>query len=351
MRETAGASLEVVRCVVLALCALGTFPLGAWTITETPLGSATSHPNFIIVGPDGNMWFTEYGTSKIGVVDSRSGELLHEYPTKTASCGPVGLTLGSDGNVWYACISAPVLGRMSSAGTAAEFAAPVALAGPIVSGGDGYLYYSRGDGRVEVADTTGVSLDFVTFPGAVFGLSGAGDGFVWVASSGDDKLWGVRYDSGLGTFHTRYVTVAESPATVAWCPQNTNLYWVGTAPSSEIGYAQYGGGSASYALAAGAYPQGLACSPDGDAWYAASSHDFIARYSDPSHEFPVSPSSYPYQLALGPDGSVWFTENGAGKIGRLRFAPSGDVNASGTVDVGDVFYLVNYLFAGGPAPQ
>jgi hypothetical protein len=30
---------------------------------------------------------------------------------------------------------------------------------------------------------------------------------------------------------------------------------------------------------------------------------------------------------------------------------SGDVDASGTVDVADVFYLINYLFAGGPAPQ
>jgi hypothetical protein len=27
-----------------------------------------------------------------------------------------------------------------------------------------------------------------------------------------------------------------------------------------------------------------------------------------------------------------------------------DVNASGTVDIGDIFYLINYLFAGGPSP-
>jgi hypothetical protein len=30
---------------------------------------------------------------------------------------------------------------------------------------------------------------------------------------------------------------------------------------------------------------------------------------------------------------------------------SGDVNADGTTDIGDVFYLINYLFAGGPAPK
>ena len=34
-------------------------------------------------------------------------------------------------------------------------------------------------------------------------------------------------------------------------------------------------------------------------------------------------------------------------------APIGpaDPNATGTVDVSDVFYLINYLFAGGPAPK
>jgi hypothetical protein len=29
---------------------------------------------------------------------------------------------------------------------------------------------------------------------------------------------------------------------------------------------------------------------------------------------------------------------------------SGDVNGDGHVDVEDVFYLINYLFAGGPPP-
>jgi Dockerin type I domain/Beta-propeller repeat len=40
---------------------------------------------------------------------------------------------------------------------------------------------------------------------------------------------------------------------------------------------------------------------------------------------------------------VKIVENCAGK-------PKGDVNGDGTVNVLDVFYLINYLFAGGPAP-
>jgi hypothetical protein len=34
-----------------------------------------------------------------------------------------------------------------------------------------------------------------------------------------------------------------------------------------------------------------------------------------------------------------------------RAGTSADVNADASTDVADVFYLINYLFAGGPAPH
>jgi CSLREA domain-containing protein len=36
--------------------------------------------------------------------------------------------------------------------------------------------------------------------------------------------------------------------------------------------------------------------------------------------------------------------------GALEHVPSGDADGNGTLDVADVFYLINYLFAGGPPP-
>jgi uncharacterized repeat protein (TIGR01451 family) len=41
----------------------------------------------------------------------------------------------------------------------------------------------------------------------------------------------------------------------------------------------------------------------------------------------------------------------AGAFRNVTFAPSGDVDGSCDVAVGDVFYLINFLFAGGPSPQ
>jgi hypothetical protein len=31
--------------------------------------------------------------------------------------------------------------------------------------------------------------------------------------------------------------------------------------------------------------------------------------------------------------------------------PKGDANGNGVVDVNDVFYVINFLFAGGPVPK
>src|SRR6185369_15017067 len=61
-------------------------------------------------------------------------------------------------------------------------------------------------------------------------------------------------------------------------------------------------------------------------------------------------------VALGPSLVVVWQGDGedgdfTGIFGqRYQACASGDVNADGNVDVADVFYLINALFASGPAP-
>jgi hypothetical protein len=49
-------------------------------------------------------------------------------------------------------------------------------------------------------------------------------------------------------------------------------------------------------------------------------------------------------------GDVFYLINGLFASGPPPYA-GGDANGDGAVDTADVFYLINFLFAGGPAPH
>jgi virginiamycin B lyase len=124
---------------------------------------------------------------------------------------------------------------------------------------------------------------------------------------------------------------------------------------SEVGRITPGGAEMTWTLpTASAGPTQIAAGPDGNVWLVEQSANKIARVTPTGGitEFPIpTPGSGAVGIALGPDGALWFTEASVGKIGRVQVFISGDVDGSGIVDVGDVFYLINFLFAGGPAPQ
>ena len=57
-------------------------------------------PYAITAGPDGNLWFTEQGTSKIGMINPAT-HVITEFPTPTSTPNPYAITAGPDGNLWF----------------------------------------------------------------------------------------------------------------------------------------------------------------------------------------------------------------------------------------------------------
>jgi len=82
--------------------------LACTTYTNIPL-AAGSQPAFLTIGPDGNVWFTESGTSKIGILNI-STHVIREITLPTAGAQPWGITLGPDGNVWFTEMSGNKIG-------------------------------------------------------------------------------------------------------------------------------------------------------------------------------------------------------------------------------------------------
>jgi virginiamycin B lyase len=90
----------------------------------------SSEPRGLILGPDGNMWFTEFLGSKIGRITPAG--VITEFPTPTPGIHPFGINVGQDGNLWFAENTAGAIGVISTSGTfLGEFGLPTANSGPI----------------------------------------------------------------------------------------------------------------------------------------------------------------------------------------------------------------------------
>ena len=93
-------------------------------ITEFRIPATGSHPESIAAGPDGNLWFTDNGTSSIGMINLTT-DAISEFATPTAGSGPFAITAGPDGNIWFTEIRANQIGEINPTTDAiTEFATP-----------------------------------------------------------------------------------------------------------------------------------------------------------------------------------------------------------------------------------
>jgi hypothetical protein len=112
------------------------FPtLAAGTVTLFPTPTASSYPTGIAAGADGNLWFAESLTGKVGHIST--GGVIAEVATLTG--GAYRIAAGPDGNLWVTETQASLVARVTPSGTFTEFSTPTAGADPlgITAGPDG----------------------------------------------------------------------------------------------------------------------------------------------------------------------------------------------------------------------
>src|SRR5947207_3410815 len=74
-------------------------------ITEFTLPNSNANPEWITVGPDGNLWFTVpyvngQPADTIGMI-SPTTHAITQFSTPTANSAPAAITVGPDGNLWF----------------------------------------------------------------------------------------------------------------------------------------------------------------------------------------------------------------------------------------------------------
>jgi streptogramin lyase len=334
MKRLAGATM---LGLVAGLIASSVSALGAiGDITEYPVPTAASHPEYIATGADGNLWFTELDGNKIGKV-MPSGAFT-EYPIPTAAAGLLRITSGPDGSLWFTEGSKGKIGRITTAGAVSEFPIPYAGSYPygIATGPDGNIWFTDG-GTTAIGRMTlgGAFSEFAVPPhGAI------SDGVDGITAGPDGNLWFTEYQTGrigkmtLSGALTEYILPGGHGASggITAGPDANLWFTEGNALSGgAIGKVTTAGVFTEYPTTDGAsLPWSITTGPDGNLWFTETKGNKVATITPngviTEYAVPTAgggPYGFgPYGITTGPDGNAWFTEYDQNKIAKVVAIPS-----------------------------
>ena len=281
------------------------------SITEYPTSgaglSAGAEPSGIVAGPDGDIWFTEYGTGRLGAIDPATGKLVGEYPVPAgASSNPQGIVVGPDGALWFTERGADQIGRldptMAQSGTSngfSEFAIPSngthigAQPVDLIDGPNGTMWATLLAGDVASIVPAGSGPD-TTATITRFRLPTAGSGPEGLVLGPDGDIWVAEY--------TAHQLVRVVPAS--------------TEAGTSDGITEY---------PAGAQPLWLSDAGDGALWFTDNTDHELVRFDVSTHAtsaFSAAQGVTGDATADAEDssGDLWFTEFDADKVGEVTIS-------------------------------
>jgi len=275
---------------------IGRFDLSSGTVAEftipttapvdpvtNPTGS--SRPEFITVGPDGALWFTEGAGNKIGRITT-AGIITNEFVIPTLNAHPLGITAGPDGNLWFTEESLPLpnpntpkIGRITPGGVITEF--------PLPAG----------------------SLPQVIVAGPV------SDGNLWFTEFGTSRIG--RIAPGTVNTITEFfagITANSGPLSIVLGPDG-NL-WFTEQSANQIGRITTAGMVTEISIPTGnSQPFGIAVGPDHDIWFTEGNGAKVGHVNTASlvpTEVPKTSGTIAGQqfgLTTGPDNFLWFADD------------------------------------------
>jgi uncharacterized repeat protein (TIGR01451 family) len=297
------------------------FNIAVGSVAEQVLPTVGSLPTEIVQGPDGNLWFTEFGANQIGRL-TPSG-VLTEFPIPSPQSGPYGITPGPDGNLWFTEFNNGSIGRITPTGTITEFFDSIIGGGApdiITNGPDGNLWFTDpGLNQIGRITTTG---GFSVFPlptsgSTPYGIVTGPDGNLWFTEQGGNQIGRI---TPTGTITEFPVPTANSAPFGITLGPNGNL-WFTEQSGNKVGEITTTGTITEFTIpTASSFPAEITTGSDGNLWFSEENANQVARLttSGTFTEFAL-PGVEPVPIGLtnGPDGNLWIAEEGAGRIGRL----------------------------------
>jgi len=283
---------------------------GTWSnVIEYSIPTPNSGPERIVVGPDGALWFNEFGGNKIGRISTDG--IITEYVIPTVNSGPNGITAGPDDALWFTEYRGNKIGRITTTGIFNEYRVGFAngLKG-IAPGPDGALWFLDSNQQIGRISTAGLVTQYPIPDFTNDGITAGPDGALWFTEL-HDKIGRITTAGEV----TEYpVTPGSFPNGIA--PGPDGALWFAEYDGARIGRITTLGVVTEYPLPRGyAYPQVVAAGADGALWFSTYAGG-IGRITTSGlvTGFPVADISY--GITAGPDGGIWIVHPDAGKIGR-----------------------------------
>ena len=242
----------------------------------------------MILGPDGNVWFSETGFSgdpggqSVGRITPQGEVTLFPMPCGTVNCSGRDLTVGPDGNIWFATASEVNnsanfgIGRIDiKTGATAFFPTAGTLVLDLTAGADGNLWYTTEQNVIGRMTPTGVNT-FIPMPALACG-SGS------IVTGPDHLLWitdtcGSVVAANVAGGQPNVVSQFATGATIGDLERGPDAVYFNTfgAGPEFIGRATTAG-LLYYGIGTGAFVQKIAAGPDGNIWFT----DFANHGSSP----------------------------------------------------------------------
>ena len=138
-------------------------PTGEVTVFPTALNFPESTPGHCVDAHDGNVWCSNTGGSLVRILASTGESTVFDLGTDV---GATDVTFGPDGALWFTDFGLNRIGRMTLSGTVTEFPVPAAFVAPrsITVGPDGALWFTSDAAQVGRMDTAGEGFRFYDLP-------------------------------------------------------------------------------------------------------------------------------------------------------------------------------------------
>jgi streptogramin lyase len=274
-----------------------------------------SQPYSITSGSDGNLWFTNTGTSKIGKI-TPAGKIT-EYALPSESV-PYHIVAGPDGNLWFTEKTTSKIGKITTTGKITEYALPTG-SGPtgITVGPDNNLWFAdNGSGKVGKITTSGAITEYALPTGDTVPdeLTAGPNNSVWLTEFGDAALTEVSVTTGA---ITEVLPSATSGGGITTGPEGD--LWRTNVGTSKIIKITAAGESTEYSLPTGSDPWGITAGPDGNLWFTDEGTNKVGRITPTGTvtEFAEPSGSELTGITAGPDNNLWFTEAGGNQIDMI----------------------------------